>query len=511
MAESLVQQLVNLKEFYDKRPDKAGKLLQPTASSVAAKISQLPSLTHDDTTKLVEAAEAVLGEYANMVDTACTDRMMDAVAVAVATSTRTQKLTHVERFLTAADWEKLDDGSMPFDVWQMTISNRMQNLGIYSPHEQTVKSAVALLMWLKRKREAEWPSLADSAEMSADFKATFPIKPHLAKCNLGMFLFPDRPHALPTHVHDRAYRDGAPVERVIPELDAIREHRVRVRKTPSLGAPAPHGNVPPMRAPQLALQDRPDDEPHRISLPDGTTLTILKQPANPQARKAWPQPRRPSALEDYEDAQRPRGSTHRGGGGSAAGRDVSHASHVAGGPPPEPPSADERTDAGRPPAAGAGEPAPAAGGVVDPSLEAEQQAFNALLQSKEEKKAKAAEDRKAKKAEQAAAKQAAKAAVTPMKAKGKGNVKGGMSGMKRPAAAAGSKLGANPCPKMAKLFAGGNFAEFTKRADVANYSSFGSFTSRAYKGALYHTGDTEIAKRAFKAAGKCWTAVHGKA
>ena len=65
MIASLMKQLRDLQEFKVKRPDGAAKLVHPTATSVAAKIGQLPNLTHDDTIQLMDAAEKSLVRSVN--------------------------------------------------------------------------------------------------------------------------------------------------------------------------------------------------------------------------------------------------------------------------------------------------------------------------------------------------------------------------------------------------------------------------------------------------------------
>eukprot|EP00959_Pyramimonas_sp_CCMP1952_P064795 1352933-Pyramimonas_sp.AAC.1 len=122
-------------------------------------------------------------------------------------------------------------------------------------------------MWPKHQKGEPWPSLDDSCDMGRDFKAMFPIKPEHARHNPGVASYPDDPTGLPKHVYDHAYGNEAPITRVILELVAIREHRVRVRSAPGSdhrqagAAPDPRqaSNIPRHHRQLLDLPSAPTD------------------------------------------------------------------------------------------------------------------------------------------------------------------------------------------------------------------------------------------------------------
>ena len=74
--------------------------------------------------------------------------------------------------------------------------------------------------------------------------------------------------------------------------------------------------------------------------------------------------------------------------------------------------------------------------------------------------------------------------------------------LKRPAAA--GCIGSKPIPSLARAYRARDFSEFVQLEDREGYTSEGSWTSRAYKKVVYHTGDIGLAREAYAAALGAW-------
>ena len=75
-----------------------------------------------------------------------------------------------------------------------------------------------------------------------------------------------------------------------------------------------------------------------------------------------------------------------------------------------------------------------------------------------------------------------------------------------PKVQAGGKrwLGKHPIPLKGAAFRARNFDELCKTEECTGYASEGSWTSRAYKTVVYHTGDITLAREAYTSALKVW-------
>ena len=102
-----------------------------------------------------------------------------------------------------------------------------------------------------------------------------------------------------------------------------------------------------------------------------------------------------------------------------------------------------------------------------------------------------------------AAEKEAKALTAAAKALKAGDgVKPSGAMLMRPAAAGG--IGSKPIPSLARAYRARDFSEFVQLEDREGYTSEGSWTSRAYKKVVYHTGDIGLAREAYAAALGAW-------
>ena len=147
---AMLNKLADLLDRSDWSDEQAAQLQQRKAVSFAAMITSLSTFSDADATSLLDVSSEALGSAAWLVNDATTDRLVAAANIEnVETSKKTQTLTNLTNYLTQDDWSaRLTTGSS-YSTWESCISDRLQGLGVFSPHEQTVKAAVSLLTWLK--------------------------------------------------------------------------------------------------------------------------------------------------------------------------------------------------------------------------------------------------------------------------------------------------------------------------------------------------------------------------
>ena len=621
-ASALIQQMEGLQALLDRGVDGAARLLEPRARSIATKIGVIRDLSDEDAVLLMNAAESILGDFAQVVTDAVNSRIAASAAAEVAeTSAKQQILTNPPGFLTQEDWKDLDVDS-PFHVWCRTITGRLQNIGVWAPHEKTRKAISGLLVYLYFRKHDSYPSTSEIYDWSLMIKRSFPNARDKAMYDSGVVTYPDSADDLPKAVLDRYRADDPPVVVSIPELAGICKHRVRVRSSANgvkqhcktrAAIDDPDGNVTKRDLMRLltSLQGRNgaicDGDDIRIDMaspnahrPCTKTIIAKRERDDNDDRDALGEliaarnqlsrrrmgmlpPSRPNAAAEHAATTHDGGSTSANGQGArgdldnmrgsstaqASPRGTSRLSteprshrgldSAAGGyaPPyalehgPAAPLPDgvarvggdsnvkrelkaEGVDADIAPgyahavdactsgslarAAAPSPPAPApaphaaASGPppgVDASEWYEAQAMAALLRSKEQKKIDAAAAKKA----QADAKKAEQAAGIPAKRAGKTAV-AAKATLKRPAACTkdecddSPKAGKYALPSKAAQYESGDFSDLIAPIDMPRYASEGSWTSKAYKTVLYHTGNQTTAKRAYKEAADVWAEHH---
>jgi hypothetical protein len=228
---AMLNKLADLLDRSDWSDEQAAQLQQRKAVSFAAMITSLSTFSDADATSLLDVSSEALGSAAWLVNDATTDRLVAAANIEIVeTSKKTQTLTNLTNYLTQDDWSaRLTTGSS-YSTWESCISDRLQGLGVFSPHEQTVKAAVSLLTWLKQQSGGRVTS-DNSYGMATDFKRTFPKKRENARYISGMTLYPTDPSSLPTAVFANGYAaDDPPISRNIAELAQISQHIVKVRR-----------------------------------------------------------------------------------------------------------------------------------------------------------------------------------------------------------------------------------------------------------------------------------------
>ena len=134
-------------------------------------------------------------------------------------SLKPQTLVHIQEYLTASDWEALEnDSDSGWFTKQKVLVQRLHSLGIRSMSEMTCKYAVSLLLCTLSNLPA-WETLHDTV---VDFKNVFHSSGIAAAQDLPyVHIFPDNPKALPDSLFQSAYAKEQPEARKVDKLAMV--------------------------------------------------------------------------------------------------------------------------------------------------------------------------------------------------------------------------------------------------------------------------------------------------
>ena len=280
MAAQIISELDSFAQILEARGNNALRLQAPKANNVASKVGRLNDLSDDAALTIAERADQVLGDHAHVVQSAV-DAKLEGVQMSEDTSAKCQKFDSVGPvWLTQLDWDKLQP-KFGLTVWCATITDRLQALGCFSPHEQTIKSIVALIVYLLQQTSTRTITPTDVYGLSQTVKEYFPKRRELARYVAAGVRAYTTPGALPDAVYNNAYPDESdpPIECDLRQYIAIRM-KVRVRNTGTGletvrrgGYATEHdGRCPPTPHSRAALSDNTLDDV--VSLEGGAGLRI---------------------------------------------------------------------------------------------------------------------------------------------------------------------------------------------------------------------------------------------
>ena len=93
-----------------------------------------------------------------------------------------QMLTASNRYLTASDWEWIDDPRSDIHRMMMRVASRYGRLGIRSCHEQTKRWAIVVLIHAIFRQRGRWPSYTELKEWVDDFSHYMQRQKTQARC-----------------------------------------------------------------------------------------------------------------------------------------------------------------------------------------------------------------------------------------------------------------------------------------------------------------------------------------
>jgi hypothetical protein len=137
-------------------------------------------------------------------------------------------------YLTAAEQAALRSDRTSVQGRMQVIVDRFARLGLFNPHEQTVKWVVAAISLAMGEAATAFPTYASVFAMVHDFKIA--MDSAAQPWSFAWIVeYPDSPNDLPTAVFKHAYDDGhPPVPFVWERLRTTANHHVPLRKTSKL-------------------------------------------------------------------------------------------------------------------------------------------------------------------------------------------------------------------------------------------------------------------------------------
>ena len=232
----LLQEILDMGQLFQKKRVAGGgegaccQLLR----NLLTKLQQAAPLKVADATKIYEAVEKASfadNEQKRLLDAVDAAVMADSPQPPETSVLRPQTLTAVENYLTAGDWQVLDDGQASYAAKTRAIASRLRKLGLQSLAEQTVRYCVAILL----TRLPQLPTYEDIHKMCGDFKEVFQTAPKAEGRLPFLRVYPDKPESLPELVYNSAYGEGEqPTAVTVESLKQIAEHHVPLRRTSKL-------------------------------------------------------------------------------------------------------------------------------------------------------------------------------------------------------------------------------------------------------------------------------------
>jgi hypothetical protein len=258
---TILSQLDSLAQVHAQHPHRAERLQEARSVSFKQRIDALAgALTDADAVLLSDAAELALGAHAPGVLDAIVNALSVVSPVDVhvqgnKTATKCHNLLNFPGFLTAGQWTRLTP-SGNITAWQHALVECALQVGCVQPSEKTLKSMLAMIVWLTLGKGLAFPTVPKQLEIINSMKAYFPKRFDDADFVAPCRDFPKTFHQLTQSHRERAYNtsemSGVPDARDIPELVVIFQ-RLKCRKSAlqTMGYDVDNGIVNRKRALQL--------------------------------------------------------------------------------------------------------------------------------------------------------------------------------------------------------------------------------------------------------------------
>lgn len=264
-------------------------------NSIVAKIGAMPSIKPGGAAQLLAGVDGLpIGDTEKQLLTdAVTARLAAVVAPDAAAKSQhaPQKLTNLLSYLTKADWDKILVPNQTVAYRMSIVPCRLSAVGVRNLHEQTVKSAVQLLLYIIMK-ESAFPKYRIINAWVQQFKDQYV----LVKTPYGhghLVMYPSCPTQMPEPMYTAGYDvDDPPITRQLTDFETLADH-IPLRKDSILltreraqdGGGVPHmqqaltwGDMLRFRGLGPMQMAQPDDVP-----PQGFTLlgAATRQPTLP--------------------------------------------------------------------------------------------------------------------------------------------------------------------------------------------------------------------------------------
>ena len=168
--------------------------------SLAAKVNAMNAFDASAARQLSEAVDAGVpeGTMRTALHQAIDSRLAASLATVSKADTKTQLLLNPLGYLTQEDWDTILKPDSSPDAMMAVIARRYSRLGIRFLHEQTVRAAVQIPLWVVLDRTHTWPAYrVICCRWVQGFKREFDIlKTPYPHAHLNRY--PDQAAVLPT-------------------------------------------------------------------------------------------------------------------------------------------------------------------------------------------------------------------------------------------------------------------------------------------------------------------------
>ena len=219
-------------------------LARKLASSVAAKITRLPSLSPRDARHLLDAARANAPDQTSLsVIVAAIDAKLDVALESEevkAASTDQMLLTNAQCWVTESFMHTASGrGSIDFKL-TVTAEYLANKLGCTHPHEQTYKYWLTLVLLTHYD---VWPRYTQVYELLLQLKSE--VESVRKKCPFARITeYPKMPQGLPEHIYKHIFGDEDPIVVNIERFSVTASKHVPLRKkTQSSSQPSEGGRL----------------------------------------------------------------------------------------------------------------------------------------------------------------------------------------------------------------------------------------------------------------------------
>ena len=188
----IMKELADTSKFIELRGSSGtvdtGRLEVSMIAAITNKIAIVKPFSAIDAFNVTEKVnETSLSEAAKQtLHTSVDNRLSGTVAGHQSETTATgitgQLLTASNRYLTASDWEWIDDPRSDIHRMMIRVASRYGRLGLRSCHEQTKRWAIAALIHVVFRQRSRWPSYSELKGWVDDFMVYMLRQKKQARC-----------------------------------------------------------------------------------------------------------------------------------------------------------------------------------------------------------------------------------------------------------------------------------------------------------------------------------------
>ena len=241
---SIISEMADVQALLNKSISDTSK--EGMIANLKAKIEALPIFDNAAALRLTSAVDAAMmpKTFTTSLMASIDLRLAKGLLVGKGKSSQAmvpQELTYILNFLTAMDWVQLEEPQASPSKMMEVVGQRLSKLGIRSLHEQTVKAAVAVVLWLVRHNTHNWPRYSLIYQWLCEFKRNFQVMK--TPWELQMIVkFPMEPRGLPDDIFAHCYiGDDQPIRKELLGFQQLSDH-IPLRSNSALLLREQHAN-----------------------------------------------------------------------------------------------------------------------------------------------------------------------------------------------------------------------------------------------------------------------------